>query len=217
MASGATPLPGRGDRVMLDGLPGGPWATLVGGGGADTLSLAAPRQGGRVVSLPLRSAFVVAYTHREVPCEVDAELVAAPGRLSPDHYVARVTGAPRRMQRRGAVRVPVHLIARAALDGRDGPSIGSVTENLSAGGALLRSSEPLGAGGEVRLTVQCGGGVGTLDLEGRVVRCDRTPDAGRPWRVAIAFEDMPEADEDRLVRLVFQRQRELRARESGRG
>ena len=48
----------------------------------------------------------------------------------------------------------------------------------------------------VRLTVHCGGDAGDLDVEGRVVRCDRTADGDqRPWRVAITFVDMDPADD----------------------
>lgn len=215
-ASGGAPLPERGDRVMLDGLPGGPWPTVVDGHHDDVLSLAAPRLGGRVVRLPLRRAFLVAYAHREVPCEVDAVLVDGPAEDGPAVYRARITGETRRMQRRTAVRVPVHLMAHASIgDDFDDAPIGAVTENLSAGGALLRSGRPIDQGAAVRLSVRCGGDAGTFDVEGRVVRCDRTPGDQRPWRVAIAFLDMDPADTDRLVRFVFERQRELRARDSG--
>jgi len=215
-ASDTAPLPERGGRVMLDGLPGGPWSTVVVGVAADTLALAAPRLGGRVVRLPLRRAFVVAYTHREIPCEVDAELVEGPGPGSTGPYVARVTGAPRRIQRRRAVRVPVHLMAQADLgDDVDGAPLRAVTENLSAGGALLRAARPIDAGGHVEITIQCGGEAGTLELTANVVRCDHTSSDARPWRVALAFLDMPATDEDRLVRFLFERQRELRARDTG--
>lgn len=217
VAPDVAPLPERGERVLLDGLPGGPWTTVVDGRADATLALAAPRLGGEVVRLPLRRPFVVAYSHREVPCEVDAELVAGPSDAGPDDtYIARTSGPARRMQRRGAVRVPVHLIAIASpADGDGGHALGAVTENLSAGGALLRVGVPLDAGVRVRLTIQCGAATGTLDLAGRVVRCDREGDGPRPWRAGVAFDDLGRADEDRLVRFVFERQRRLRAREAG--
>lgn len=209
-ASVSAPLPERGDRVMLDGLPGGPWPTVVDAQRTDALSLAAPRLGGRVVRLPLHRPFTVAYAHREVPCEVDAVLVEGPGDDGPAVYLAHVTDEPQRLQRRTAVRVPVHLMAHASI-GDDAP-IGAVTENLSAGGALLRSRRPIDQGEPVRLSVGCGGEAGTFDVEGRVVRCDRTPSDERPWRVAIAFLDMDAAATDRLVRFVFECQRAPRAR-----
>ena len=86
------------------------------------------------------AAFASPYAMREVPCEVDAELVSGPGAGAEGRYQARTLGAGAPLQRRGAVRVPVDLIgARARLDDdADAGCIGAVTENLSAGGALLR-------------------------------------------------------------------------------
>lgn len=217
-AGDTAPLPGRGERVMLDGLPGGPWPTVVDACSDPELTLAPPRLGGRLVPLPLRRPFVLAYTHREVPCEVDAELVAGPAAGAAHPYVARTSGPPRRIQRRGAVRVPIHLIAHANLDDEhegDGELVGAVTENLSAGGALLRSSRPIDTGTLLGVSILCGGETGPLALEGRVVRCDRTPGEHRPWRIGLAFVDPEPADEERLMRFVFERQRELRARDTG--
>lgn len=213
-ASDHAPFPERGLRVFLDGLPGGPWPTVVDGRSDDLLAIAPPRRGGRVVRLPLGRGFTVAYWVREVPCEVDAELVTAPPQAGPGAYTARLTGAPRRLQRRDAVRVPVNVLVQARL-GEDDAHIGAITENLSAGGALLRSPHAVEVGAELKLSVQCGGDAGTLELGGRVVRCDRQTVTDRPWRVAVAFHDLPSGDEDRLVRFLFERQRELRRRQSG--
>lgn len=209
------PLPEKGTRVLLDGLPGGPWSSVVDGVGEGTLVLDPPRLGGRVVDLPLRRRFTVAYSSREVPCEVDAELVEAP---TADHprYTARILGATRRTQRRGAVRVPVHLIVRAILSDEEEPEvIDAITEDLSAGGALLRMDRMVKAGATLTTTILCGGDVGAVEFQGRVVRCDRVGTEQRPFRVAFAFLDMPRADEDRLVRFLFERQRELRRRDAG--
>lgn len=215
-AGDTAPLPGRGERVILDGLPGGPWPTVVDGCTDADVAVAPPRLGGRPVPLPLRRPFVLAYTHREVPCEVDAELVEGPTAGAPDRYVARTSGPPRRIQRRGAVRVPINLIAHASLgDAQDGDLVGVVTENLSAGGALLRSGRPIEPGTGLHVSIMCGGDTGPLALEGRVVRCDRTPGEVRPWRIGLAFVDPAPAEEERLVRFVFERQRELRARDTG--
>ncbi|WP_217915218.1 PilZ domain-containing protein [Miltoncostaea marina] len=204
------PLPPRGTRVVLDGLPGGPWTSAVEAVRDDVVLLDAPRLGGRPVRLPLRRPFVIAYAHRLVPCEVDAELVAEPsgGRGA---YAARVSGEPRRIQRRRAVRVPVRLIARASLgDDHDGRPVGAVTENLSAAGALLRLPHAIGVDSVMRVSVECGGEAGTMHIAGRVVRCDLVPGGDRPWRVAIAFLDLPQPEEDRLVRFVFGCERLLR-------
>ena len=218
VAPETAPYPDRGARVLLDGLPGGPWTTVVDRLTGHELALDAPRLGGRIVPLPLRRLFTVAYTTREIPCEVDAELVEGPGPGGTGGYVARLLGEGRRLQRRGAVRVPVHLIALASVgDDRDAEPIGAVTENLSAGGVLLRVARAVEAGRTLTTRVLCGGEAGAIDIAGRVVRCDRVDSGERPFRVAIAFLDMSRGDEDRLVRFVFERQRELRRRDRGVG
>lgn len=214
----AAPLPERGTRVLLDGLPGGPWTSVVEGLSGGVLALDPPRLGGQLVPLPLGLRFVVAYTCREIPCEVDADLVSGPAPDGTGVYSARVVGGSRRLQRRGAVRVPVHLIVQTHVpDGSEDVATGAITENLSAGGALLRVRTAITAGSPLLTTVLCGGDAGALHIEGRVVRCDRVDSQERPFRIAIAFLDMAREDEDRLVRFVFQRQREMRRRAEGIG
>jgi len=213
----AAPLPGRGERVVLDGLPGGPWTTVVEREGDDLLELAPPRLGGRPVPLPLHRAFTLAWTIREVPCEADARLVSGPRPGEEGRYGARTIGPTRRMQRRGAVRVPVNLIVRYRLDHDhpDAGTVGAVTENLSAGGILLRLASPIGAGTRLEVTVHCGGQAGDLTVAAVAVRCDRLEAGERPWRIALAFDELDLDQEDRLVRFVFERQRALRRHDAG--
>ncbi len=215
-ASESAPLPERGMRVLLDGLPGGPWSSLVEGLAGRTLTLEPPRLGGHVVALPLGRPFVIAYASREVPCEIDAELVGGPDHEGRGHYAARLVGEGRRLQRRRAVRVSVHLLVRTSLGGeQETLSSGAITENLSAAGALLRLARPIEANASITTTVLCGGDAGAVEIHGRVVRCDRIDSQERPFRVAVAFEDLVRADEDRLTRFIFEQQREARRREVG--
>jgi hypothetical protein len=221
-------FPERGTRVLLDGLPGGPWSSVIEGLNDRTLTLDAPRLGGKVVALPLKRRFIVAYSLREIPCEIDAELVGAPTSKGGGGYTAEILGDPRRMQRRRAVRVPVHLIARVALDdgdekkpdakkgdGKDDESVSAITEDLSAGGVLLRLVEPINAGSPITTTILCGGDAGAMEIHGRVIRCDQIDTEERPYRAAVAFVDLSRTEEDRLVRFVFEKQREMRRREAG--
>ncbi len=100
-------------------------------------------------------------------------------------------------------------------DGAPREDVGAITENLSGGGVLLRAAAPFPAGTVLAIRIECGGTVGTLALDGRVVRCDPLDAGDHPWRVALAFVDPPVATQDLLVRFLFERQRELRRRESG--
>ena len=226
------PWPEKGARVCLDGLPNGPWlATVESRPDDDTLVLAFARRGGLAVVPPGDRAFVVAYSVREVPCEVDVVSAAgsapgpgdaADGNGAPT-FAVRVVRPPRRMQRRGAVRGPAQLIVRATTPDAGGDAdvgtntIAAFTENLSASGALLRMPAAVAPGSTLTVTIAPGAPAPVMDLPGRVVRCDRDPVGGgrHPWRVALAFADLTTAQEDRLVRYVFTLQRTLRRRETG--
>lgn len=226
------PWPEKGARVCLDGLPNGPWlATVESRPDDDTLVLAFARRGGLSVVPPVGRRFVVAYSVREVPCEVDvvstAGSVPGPGEATDGNgaptFLVNVVRPPRRMQRRGAVRVPVQLIVRATASdsgdevGATASTIAAITENLSAGGALLRMPEAVAPGSRITVTLAPGALGPAMELPCRVVRCDREiVGAGRhPWRIALAFADLTSAQEDRLVRYVFTLQRDLRRRETG--
>jgi hypothetical protein len=213
------PPPGLGSEVWLEDLVGGPWRTVVSGHEGDLVRVAAPRLGRRRVALPLGESFTLTYRSREVPCEAPAVLEPpGPGGCGRrDEYLVRFLAPPIRLQRRGAVRVPIQLIARAAardVRGLDAAAVLSgVTENVSADGVLVRLARPLSLGDVVEVAIQCGGVAGTIQGVAAVVRCEKGGTASRPWRVAFAFRDLDPRRQDRLVRHLFERQRELRRRE----
>jgi hypothetical protein len=230
-APGATaesgPRPEPGDTLYLEKVIGGPWDSVMTGASGDTMTISAPRRGGSAVGLAPGRALLISYAKNLVPCEVDAVWVDGPSEVGGEQIaVVRLTGTPRRMQRRSAVRVPVQLLVSAQAVGGagEGPAWGTaaVTENLSAGGALLRLADPVDPGVEIPLTIRPpadgadpGDMCDHMQLVGRVVRCDRDRPGPCPWRVALAFVDLTPAQEEAMVRYIFRLQREARARESG--
>jgi c-di-GMP-binding flagellar brake protein YcgR len=210
-AGGPGEHPRTGMPVWLEDLPGGPWRTTVARAGHEGALVEAPRRGGAPVLLTSGAACVLAYMQREVPCEVPARVVGPAGEAQ-GLYELRYTGAPVRLQRRDSVRVPVQLLTVARLDDGDGgeTALGALTENLSAGGALLRAPAGLAPGTEVTLGLSCGGATGELGVTARVLRADRVGDGPRPFRIAVTFVALPRPVEDRIVRFLFERQRELR-------
>ena len=204
---------------MLDDLPGGPWLTTVDGFSDDgVVLLAPPRLGGKTVRLPVGRRARISYSLGEVPCEIDAEIVAARPVAPRPRTRAHMVGGPRRMQRRSAVRVPDPPLAQAsAAAARRAPS----RRPSARSPRTSRAAAPCCAWRRHRRRHRAGHHrgvrrrVGTIALDGRVVRCDRVDAAERPWRVAIAFVDPPMATQDQLVHFLFERQRELRRRESG--
>lgn len=214
------PPPGPGATLYIEGVLGGPWLSVLSGRAGDTITMSAPRRAGTPVGLAAGREFLLCYSVRAVPCEVDAVWVEGPVDIGGERAaVVRMLGEPRRLQRRGAVRVPVQIVVRARSADDDAPpvSVAAVTENLSAGGALLRMGDALEPGREMIVTLQPPGDPQPIEVPSRVVRSDRDLAGPRPWRVALAFTELGRRDEERLVRYVFRLQREERARETGMG
>ena len=212
------PPPEAGAEVWLEDLVGGPWMCTVSGHEGDLLRIEAPRLGHQRVLLPVDEVFTVTWRLREVPCEAPAMLVQPPPGIEVcGDYLVRLMAPPIRLQRRGAVRVPIQLIVRAsAVDVRlveASSVISGITENVSADGVLLRLERPLVPGDTLEFAMQCGGSAGTIQATGVVVRCENGGQKSRPWRTAFSFVDVDRATQDRLVRHLFERQRELRRHE----
>lgn len=212
------PPPQVGTEVWLEDLVGGPWLCVVSGHEGDLVRIEAPRLGHQRVLLPVGEVFTVTYRVREVPCEAPAMLVEPPhGVELRGDCLVRLMAPPIRLQRRGAVRVPIQLIVRAsARDVRlvEASSVVSgITENVSADGVLVRLDRPLVPGDRLEFAIQCGGSAGTIQAVGEVVRCEKGSQASRPWRIAFTFRDIDRSTQDRLVRHLFERQRELRRHE----
>lgn len=211
------PLPRAGELAWIENLPTGPSPTEVTELRGDLVRIDPPRVGGETLPLRTGTPILLAYQIARVPCEARTVVVTAPPGADEGPWL-RVT-AITRIQRRGAVRVPVMLVARIAVRG-DGPErepVSGVTEDVSANGALVRLKEPLAEGAMVNVIMHLGGDFGDLAERGRVVRVEKDLQAGvtRPWKVAVTFPFMTRVVEDRMVRFIFERQREVRARETG--
>ena len=212
------PLPLPGAEIWLEDLPVGPVSTLVIEVREARIRVEPPRIGGNVAEVPDDRPLVLTYSAADLPCEARARRdgsVDAGG-----EGIWLTVEAVERMQRRTAVRVPVQLMARV-VRGDDGASSEvaeeaetGITEDLSARGVLVRFRTALPVDSTVRLQVHCGVG-GEVDVLARVVRVEHDERSARPFRTALAFPDLQGSDESRLVRFLFDRQRQLRRREIG--
>lgn len=212
--------PERGTRVSVEGTRAVDWSAVVDVRDGDLIALTVEPGVGVPADVREGRSLLLTYTHRQVPCEADAVVVGTPSTGGDDRVHVRLSAPARRNQRRCAVRVPVDLVLRARAaetpdDGEEPLQFAAVTENLSAGGALMRSGEAVHAGTELAITLHTGGDDPVMDLRARVVRCDKVPGAVRPWRVALVFLRITPTQEDHLVRYLFRVQREARRRESG--
>jgi len=145
------------------------------------------------------------FEERMLPAEVSG---VEDGRTLRWHLT--VTGEAARSTRRRAVRADVELPVRVRMNNSE---VSGETIDLSEAGmrALLDGwglpPEP-GTAAQVDIEVD----TDLVRVRGTVVRQDER--AGR-WVVSMRFEDVPEKDEDRLRRRVFQALREERARLDG--
>lgn len=199
------PLPDAGQAIWIENTRVGPVQSRALEVRDGMVRIDPPRSGGAEVPLPLPQVRL-SYQVAQVPCEA---------RAVPRDGTWLDVVSVERMQRRRAVRVPVVMMARVLADEDEEAGEGGVTEDLSANGVLLRLTEPLQVNAVVRIVLHLGGAVGDIDLRARVVRADHEPESARPWRIALTFPDIERAVEDRLVRFLFERQRELRRREGG--
>jgi hypothetical protein len=111
-----------------------------------------------------------------------------------------LTGEVERIQRREFVRVDAHVTVNVR--GVDEP-LGGETVTLDISGGGLRISDPwsLPLGLEVRVELQLPDGEPVHAL-GRVVRAAAEDEKG------ISIDDLPRADEDRLIRFIRERERQ---------
>jgi c-di-GMP-binding flagellar brake protein YcgR len=122
----------------------------------------------------------------------------------------RVEDPPEVEQRRQFVRVVAPRQVVLAVLG-EGTIDRAYSLDVSGGGMLLSGPESLKVGDRIRFRLQLDSGTPAIKGRGRVVRC-----AGEAQR-GISFEEIDPVDRDRLIRFIFQRQRESRARDNGLG
>jgi c-di-GMP-binding flagellar brake protein YcgR len=119
---------------------------------------------------------------------------------------------------RQAVRVPVTisdgLFWWEGPNGKFGPSVPGQLVDLSAGGMQVVTKGGLPSGTLVLARFRLSRELGHVMLDAQVVRdYERTSEVGVTWhRSHCQFVDLPPKDQDRLIKLVFQRERELRQR-----
>jgi hypothetical protein len=116
-----------------------------------------------------------------------------------------LTGEPEVTQRREFVRVPT--LQAVVLDGEGVASkIKTQAIDLSGGGMLLGEAAALELDAVVHFKLDLGPDCGTIEGRARVVRTDQE------GRRGLEFEEISRDAQQRLIRFVFQRQREALAK-----
>jgi c-di-GMP-binding flagellar brake protein YcgR len=184
----------------------------------DTLLVATPMRQREYVPLTQGRKVVLGTTRRSTPYFYETRVVGtehADGQqLTVLHRPVEAAGvAPRK-----AVRVPVSISDGQFWwedgHGKFGPLVAGSVVDVSAGGfqAMTKGGLPPGTTVLARFTLSRENGY--LMTDAAVLRTyERVSDAGvKSYRSHCQFTALPERDRDRLIKFVFQRERELRAK-----
>lgn len=208
-------LPYPDSPVGVEGLSGGgPVTTHATRADAGRVRLEPPRVGGVPVAVRVGRKVRLQYRRNMVPCTATGVVMTGP-----DDGLWIEVHSVERLQRRAAVRVPLQMDVEVSLPapfGEDPEVILAVTENLSAGGALLRTTEELERGWSLRLRFTLPGDTEEFTMRARVVHTSaderRTQ---RRYRAGVEFLGLEHEDREYLVRYTLGRDRELRRRAVG--
>ena len=208
-------LPNPSSPVGIEGLAGGPVTSIATGREGDRVRLEPPRVGGRAVPAAPGRKVRLQYRRLKVPCVALGVIVEGPG----DDGVWVEVHSVERLQRRSAVRVPVQMqveITLPAPRGEEPVTVTGVSEDLSAGGMLVRTREELERGWLLRLRFCLPGEDACFTTRGRVVHgSEDERRTERRWRAGIEFLGVEFEDREHLVRYTLWREREIRRREVG--
>jgi len=209
-------LPQPDAPVGVEGLSGGPVTTHATRNDGNRLRLEPPRVGG--VAVPARPGAKVRLQYRrlKVPCVATGVIVEG-GDDGLWVEIRTVERLQRRLWARVTLRVDVEVQVPAAEPGGDPEYLSGVTEDIGAGGALLRTDEELERGWELRLWFVLPGEDAERELRARVVHTSEDERGGgrRRHRAGVEFLGLDHEAREQLVRFTLARERELRRRETG--
>jgi c-di-GMP-binding flagellar brake protein YcgR len=76
--------------------------------------------------------------------------------------------------------------------------------NISAGGLLIRSTQPLAVGSHLQMRLLLPGVLPHLDTDGEVMWLTPSKDsAGRGYRLGVRFANLSQHEKDRIVKFIF--------------
>ncbi|MBI2939775.1 MAG: flagellar brake domain-containing protein [Chloroflexi bacterium] len=179
----------------------------------DTLVLAAPMRGGDVIRLEQGQKILLSVMRRMNPYFFETTVVSNRAESTPLLVVKRPpdnTGVPKRQYIRVEVLIdPVQIWVEE--DGKYGKTIRGMLLNISAGGCLLMARESIPEHANILLKFSLPLNFGQMMVNGETLRTwERVGDGGRTYRTSVSFRDVPDKDRDRVIKFVFQRERELR-------
>lgn len=200
--------------VGVEGLAGGPVTTHATRNEGRVLRLEPPRVGGEPVPVRPGRRVRLQYRRLKVPCVATGVIVEGA-----DEGLWVEVQTVERLQRRLWARVPLQVEVDVELPphpGEDPEYLWAMTENISAGGALLRTDEELEPDWRLRVWLVLPGEDEEREFLVRVVHTSEDERRGRRrYRAGVEFLDIDHEAREQLVRFTLSRERELRRRAAG--
>lgn len=177
------------------------------------LLVAAPIKGGALVPVQPGTVIKVTYVDTVAIYTYWCEIISRNGNIPPTLTLGRPIGF-KKIQRRNFIRMDVKLpVTLQRLNGEyagTGESFTVTTADLSGGGMLFTTSNELAAGDLLEGTIELTG-KDNIKVIGRIVRIiENPPKAEHRFSAGFEFIAIDEADRDKIIRYIFDQQRELR-------
>jgi c-di-GMP-binding flagellar brake protein YcgR len=209
--------PGMAATLELNGLPDS-YPSRIEQVRSDILVVDTPMRQREYVTLGPGQRVLLQVTRRHNPYFYDTVVVGSEWSDGQQQTLLRRPPDNAGVQLRRHVRVTVSISdAQYWIEGEDGkfgPTVHGSVLDISAGGLLGMTKEGLPEGGILLTKFALSRQAGSLMASARVLRnYERVSDLGvKTFRSHLQFVDLPERERDRLIKFVFQRERELRAK-----
>jgi c-di-GMP-binding flagellar brake protein YcgR len=184
----------------------------------DVLVLDTPMRQREYIALNQGQRVLLQVTRRHNPSFYDTVVVGMEWHEGEQHTLVRRPSDTAGVQLRRDVRVTVSISDAQywveSADGKFGPTVPGSVLDISAGGLLAMTKEGLPEGATILTKFTLSRQAGSLMASVKILRnYERVSDLGvKTFRSHCQFVDLPERERDRLIKFVFQRERELRAK-----
>lgn len=183
---------------------------------SDVLVVNTPMRQREYISLSQGQRVVLQVSRRNTPYWYETVVVGTEWEEGQQHTLLRRPADNAGVSLRRHVRVNV-TISDAQYwvecdDGKFGPTIPGSVLDISAGGIQAMTKDPLPEGRIALAKFTLSRQAGSLMASIRIIRTyERVSDLGvKTFRSGCEFQELPERERDRLIKFVFQRERELR-------
>lgn len=175
---------------------------------ADRIILALPLSKGVPVPIRVGSRVLVRYFDQSAIYSFTAEVISRA--TAPRAILAvRLPETVHRVQRRNYVRLDDNIpVTIYKLQEEDLTGFDTVTKDISGGGVRLEIPHAYELGTELELHLKLP--AARIVAVGKVVRCLQLEAPKKGYNIGIQFTIIEERDRDRIIKYIFDRQRELR-------